>query len=162
MTEVLPQQAVKQLRTAGLVLPRPPYPGQKWTPRTPAEEHLLGEATRLDHARRLLLAELGRIRQVIGYRPGAQVREDTAREAERLKECPLTPTQLRVVAAAVEGLDIEETAARLHISWHTAKNHRTRAQAAVGARSFVHLAALCVQAGWVLVAPARPEPGVTL
>lgn len=155
----LAQQDVKRLRTAGLVLPRAPRPGERWTPRTDAEAHLLREAMRLDHARRLLLDELGRLRQASGQRSGAEIREEAAKQAARLQACPLSPTLLAVVAAGAEGLTREETASRLHLALDSVKTNRARAQAILGTRSFGQTIAVCVQAGWITVGPTRPGAG---
>lgn len=162
MNRPLADEAVKRLRAAGLVLPRAPRPGERWAPRTDAEQHLLREAQRLDQVRQALLAEVGRLRQAAGYRSGAQVREDAAREADRLRECPLTPALLKVIQAAVEGWPPDEVAERLGIAPRTLRNHRHRILMILGAGSFDHAVALSVWAGWVQPAPSGPRTGVVL
>ncbi|WP_329597789.1 LuxR C-terminal-related transcriptional regulator [Streptomyces pseudovenezuelae] len=149
MSTTSPEETVKRVRTAGLVLPRAPYPGQRWTPRTEAEAHLMREAMRLDQIRRLLLDEIGRLRQEQPTRPRAQVLADTAREAERLKECPLSPTLLNIVTAAAASESARATARRLHLSYETVKSHRHRAMSRLGVHSMEDAVALCTAAGWV-------------
>lgn len=153
--EPLAQHDIKRLRTAGLLLPRAPRPGERWVPRTDAEAHLLREAQRLDHVRQLLLAEVGRLRRASGERSGAEIREEAAREAARLRECPLSPSLLGVVAAGAAGLTQDETATRLHFASASVKTSRARVAAILGTRSFGHSIAVCVQAGWVAPGPTR-------
>lgn len=83
----LPDRLIAQLRRAGLVRPRAPYPGQVWTPRTEAEHHLLQEAYRLDRIRQLLLADLGRWRSE-ATRARRGVVAAAAETAKRLHDCP--------------------------------------------------------------------------
>lgn len=149
MSTTSPEEVVKRVRTAGLVLPRAPYPGQRWTPRTEAEGHLLREALRLDQIRRLLLDEIGRLRPDQPTRTRAQILADTAREAERLKECPLSPTLLNIVAAAAANESPRDTARRLHLSYETVKSHRHRAMSRLEVHSMDDAVALCAAAGWV-------------
>ncbi|MDX2863193.1 hypothetical protein [Streptomyces scabiei] len=98
-------QVLAQLRARGLVLPRGPRPGQPWAPRTDAESGLLFEARRLDRARQQLLAEVGRLRHLLGVRrgDGQERREGAARLAERWSGCPLGVTQLNVLVGAARG-----------------------------------------------------------
>ncbi|MDX2566052.1 LuxR C-terminal-related transcriptional regulator [Streptomyces scabiei] len=144
-------QVLAQLRARGLVLPRGPRPGQPWAPRTDAESGLLFEARRLDRARQQLLAEVGRLRHLLGVRrgDGQERREETARLAERWSGCPLGVTQLNVLVGAARGELPEETAARLHIADATVKSTRRRAVMRLEARSVTHAVAISVTAGWI-------------
>ncbi|MDX2552575.1 hypothetical protein ACKI1J_42880 [Streptomyces scabiei] len=147
----LTDQVLAQLRTAGLVLPRGPFPGRPWAPGTEAESHLLREAHRLDRARQLLLGEVGRLRHLLGVRRGDGLvkREATARLAERWSDCPLGVSQINVLVGAARGEAPEETAARLRIAHATVKNTRKRAVLRLGARSVSHAVAVSVAAGWI-------------
>lgn len=156
---VLTDKAIAQLRNAGLARPRAPYPGQVWTPRTEAEQHLLGEGQRLDRLRQFLLEEVGRLRQQTARVPRAEVLAAAARTADRLRQCPLSQSQLAVVAGAAAGETPEETADRLHLAYDTVKRHRQRAVSRLEARSMPHAVALCVAAAWVT--PGQLVGGVT-
>ncbi|GAQ61926.1 LuxR C-terminal-related transcriptional regulator [Streptomyces scabiei] len=144
-------QVLAQLRARGLVLPRGPRPGQPWAPRTDAELSLLAEARRLDRARQQLLAEVGRLRHLLGVRrgEGQERREETARLAERWSGCPLGVSQLNVLVGAARGEAPEETAARLHIADATVKSTRRRAVMRLEARSVAHAVAISVASGWI-------------
>ncbi|MFJ1664840.1 LuxR C-terminal-related transcriptional regulator [Streptomyces bottropensis] len=147
----LTERILDRLRRGALVLPRGPRPGRPWTPRTDAESRLLAEARRLDRARQLLLAEVGRLRHLLGVRrtDGQEQREETARLAERWTDCPLGVTQLNVLVGAARGEMPEETAARLHIADATVKSTRKRAVIRLQARSVTHAVAMAVAAGWI-------------
>lgn len=151
MTEVLNDKALAQLRTAGLVLPRSAQPGRYWAPGTAEEQHLLNEARRLDRVRLVLLEHVGVLRQQSGRIPRAEALAAAARTAERLRDCPLSPAQLSIVAAAAAGETPEETASRLCLSYDTVRSHRRRLLSRLEARSITHAVALCVAAGWVTV-----------
>ncbi|MFM9594507.1 hypothetical protein ACKI1O_34605 [Streptomyces scabiei] len=144
-------QVLAQLRSRGLVLPRGPRPGQPWAPRTDAESGLLFEARRLDRARQQLLAEVGRLRHMLGVRrgDGQERREEAARLTERWSGCPLGVTQLNVLVGAARGEAPEETATRLRLSHDTVKNARKRAVIRLEARSVTHVVAMAVAAGWI-------------
>jgi DNA-binding CsgD family transcriptional regulator len=143
------QLALAQARTAGLVLPRSARPGQAWVPRTPAEEQLLREAQRLERIRLLLLEELGRARAEAGRRPLSEKVAAAAREAERLKTCPLTPAQLNAVAGAAAGESVPATARRMNLARETVRSHRQRALQRLEARDMAHAVQLCTAAGWL-------------
>ncbi|WP_086746175.1 helix-turn-helix transcriptional regulator [Streptomyces scabiei] len=146
----LTAQVLAQLRTAGLVLPRGPYPGRSWAPRTEAETHLLAEARRLDRARQLLLVEVGRARHGAPRRDGREYWQAAARAALRhAVDCPLGNSQLAVLVGAALGEQPEETAARLELALGTVKTARQRAIRNLGARSITHAVALAVAAGWI-------------
>ena len=155
MTAVLTDTAIVQLRRAGLVLPRPPYPGKEWRPSTPAEQHLLQEGYRLDRARQALLGEVGRLRQQTARPSRAEALAVAARDAERLSDCPLSQSQLAAMVAAAAGERPEDTARRLSLSYDTVKSHRHRAMSRLQARSMTHAVALCVSAGWVTARQIR-------
>ncbi|MDX3629018.1 hypothetical protein PV728_01575 [Streptomyces europaeiscabiei] len=149
----LTAQALAQLRTAGLVLPRGPYPGRPWAARTEAETHLLAEARRLDRARQQLLAELGRMRHGAPSRDGREYWKAAVRAAQRQSvDCPLSGSQLAVLVGAALGERPEETAARLEVPLGTIRSTRARALDRLGARNISHAVALAVAAGWI-----RPE-----
>lgn len=156
----LTTQALTQLRTAGLVLPRGPRPGQPWAPRSEAETHLLAEARRLDRARQLLLAEIGRLRHGA---PRAEPQEQWAaavRAAQRhAVACPLGTTQLAVLVGAARGERPEDTAARLQLTLGTVKNARARCLRRLGAHTVTHAVALAVTAGWIR--PGQADGGDT-
>lgn len=140
---------VARLRAEGLVLPRSTRPGQAWVPRTDGERHLLREAQRLDRIRLLLLEELGRARAEAGQVPISQRVAAAAREAERLKECPLTPAQLNAVAGAAAGESVPATARRMGLARETVRSHRLRALQRLEARDMDHAVELCTAAGWL-------------
>ncbi|MFM9473985.1 helix-turn-helix domain-containing protein [Streptomyces scabiei] len=149
----LTAQVLAQLRTAGLVLPRGPYPGRPWAPRTEAETHLLAEAQRMDRARQLLLAELGRMRHGTPHRDAREVRKAAVRAALRhAADCPLSGGQLAVLVGAAIGEKPEETAARLDMPLGTLRSTRARVLDRLGALNITHAAVLAVAAGWI-----RPE-----
>ncbi|MEH0657560.1 hypothetical protein QA860_07390 [Streptomyces stelliscabiei] len=146
----LTTQALAQLRTAGLVLPRGPYPGRPWAARTEAEAHLLAEARRLDRARQQLLAEVGRLRHGAPSRDDREVRRAAVRAAQRhAVDCPLGTSQLAVLVGAALGERPEQTAARLELALGTIRSARNRAIHLLGARSITHAVALAVAAGWI-------------
>jgi DNA-binding CsgD family transcriptional regulator len=147
----LTDQVLAQLRNRGLVPPRAPRPGQPWRPRTEAETHLLAEARHLDRARQLLLAEVGRLRHMLGVRrtDGQERREADARAAVRWSGCPLGVTQMSVLIGAARGERSEETAARLHIADGTVKSTRVRVLRRLEARTITHAVAIAVTAGWI-------------
>lgn len=151
MTAQLTDKTLAQVRHSGLALPRAPYPGQEWTPRTPAEQHLLREGRRLDRLRMLLLEEVGRLRQQQRRKPRAERVADASRTIERLKDCPLSPRELDVIAAAAAGELPEETAARLVLAYQSITSHRQRAVSRLQARNVTHAVALCAAAGWITV-----------
>lgn len=159
MNATLTDKHLAQLRTAGLARPRPPYPGQEWKPRTPAEQHLLSEGHRLDRLRLLLLEEVGRLRRQTAGTPRADVLADAARTAERLRECPLPPALFAAVAAAAAGETPEDTARRLCLSHSAVKTNRQRAVARLKARSMTHAVALALAHGWLLPADVITEGG---
>jgi DNA-binding CsgD family transcriptional regulator len=154
----LPDRLIAQLRRAGLVRPRAPYPGQVWTPRTEAEHHLLQEAYRLDRVRQLLLADLGRWRSE-ATRARRGVVAAAAETAKRLHGCPLSTQMLSVVAAAAAGESPEETALRLGLSYEAIKSHRARAVHRLHARNIPHAVAICTARGWVTA--GQIEQGLT-
>jgi DNA-binding CsgD family transcriptional regulator len=147
----LPDQVLAQLRTGGLVPPRGPRPGLAWVPRTEAETHMLAEGRRLDRARHLLLAEVGRLRHLLGVRrtDGQERREADARAAAQWSGCPLGVSQLSVLVGAARGELPEETAARLHLAYGTVKSTRVRAVRRLEARNITHAVAIAVAAGWI-------------
>ena len=149
MSEPLKDKVIAQLRRGGLELPRGPRPGQRWIPTSTAEQQLLAEARRLDRVRLLLLEEVGRLRQVTARIPRAEVIAAAAREAEHMKRCPLNPTELLVVTGAARGETAEETATRLQFAHDTVRNARVRAVDKLGARSMLHVVALCLTEEWV-------------
>lgn len=149
MIVVLTDKVLAQLRTAGLALPKSPYPGQAWAPRTDAEQHLLRESRRLDRLRQLLLEEVGRLRKEAGHKPRREVIAAAAHTAGRLKDCPLSPQERAIIAAAAAGESPQETARRLCLAYDTVKSHRQRALSRLEARSVPHAVALAVAAGWV-------------
>jgi len=159
VTATLTDRHLAQLRIAGLARPRPPYPGQEWKPRTPAEEHLLSEGHRLDRLRLLLLEEIGRLRRQTACAPRAQVIAAAVRKAERLRECPLSPALLAVVAAAAVGEAPEDTARRLCLSYESVKTNRQRAVSRLGARSMTHAVALALAHGWLLAEDVLGDGG---
>lgn len=127
----------------GLVLPKLPFPGRSWEPRTGAERHLLGQARALDLVRRQLLGEIGRLRQELGEREVRRMHVLTGPTR------PLTAQQLEVLAGAATGETLEETASRMCLSFHTVKSHRVRAVKRLGARDMTHAVALAMAAGWI-------------
>lgn len=159
MNAALTDKHLAQLRTAGLARPRPPYPGQEWKPRTPAEQHLLGECHRLDRLRLLLLEEVGRLRGQAPQASRAEVMAAAARTADRMSKCPLTPAQFAAVAAAAAGEPLEDTARRLALSYETVKTNRQRAVARLEARGMTHAVALSLAHGWLLPADVLTESG---
>ncbi|WP_171111279.1 MULTISPECIES: LuxR C-terminal-related transcriptional regulator [unclassified Streptomyces] len=148
-TAVLTDRAIAQMRRAGLVRPRPPYPGQEWRPRTEAEQHLLREGYRLDRLRLVLLEEVGRLRQAAALAPRAEVLAAAARTADRLRDCPLSSAELGAIAAAAAGESPEETASRLCLSYDAVRSQRKRAVSRLQARSVAQAVALCMAAGWI-------------
>lgn len=142
------------VRSSGLLLPRAPYPGQPWTPRTPAEEHLLAEAQRLDRVRLVLLGDLGRLRHELGVRTARRQRMAAAQQrAGRLAGCPLNASELNVLQASATGEEMAATAARMKISEHAVGRHRQRAVEKLDAGGLAHAVALAVDAGWITAAP---------
>lgn len=159
MSATLTDKALAQARIAGLARPRPPYPGQEWKPRTPAEQHLLREGHRLDRLRLLLLEEVGRLRGQTAQTPRADVLAAAARTAVRLRRRPLPPALFAAVAAAAAGETPEETAGRLCLSHSAVKTNRQRAVARLEARSMTHAVALALAHGWLLPADVLTESG---
>ncbi|WP_432193780.1 helix-turn-helix transcriptional regulator [Streptomyces sp. bgisy027] len=149
MSEPLKDKEIAQLRRGGLLLPPGPRPGRRWLPGTPAEQHLLSEGRRLDRVRLLLLEEVGRLRQVAARIPRAEVLAAAAREAERMKRCPLSQTELLIVTGAARGETAEQTAARLHFAHDTVRTARVRAVDKLGANNMLHVVALCLTEEWV-------------
>jgi DNA-binding CsgD family transcriptional regulator len=146
----LTDRHLAQLRTAGLALPRAPYPGQEWKPRTAAEEHLLGEGHRLDRLRLVLLEEVGRLRGRTVRAERAEVTAAAVRTADRMSKCPLTTAQFTVVEAAAAGEPLEDTARRLFLSYEAIKTNRRRAVDRLQARDMTHAVALALAHGWLL------------
>lgn len=151
MTGILGDKALAQLRQAGLVLPRSGQPGRYWVPGTADEQHLLNEGRRLDRVRLVLLEHVGVLRQQTGRVPRGQALAAAARTAERLRDCPLSPAQLSVLAGAAAGETPQETASRLCLSYEAVRSQRQRVLSKLEARSITHAVALCVAAGWVTV-----------
>ncbi|MFJ2002151.1 helix-turn-helix transcriptional regulator [Streptomyces chartreusis] len=149
MSEPLKDKVIVQLRRGGLQLPRGPRPGRQWAPVTPGERQLLLEARRLDRVRLLLLEEVGRLRQMTARIPRAEILAAAAREAERMKHCPLSQPELLIVVGAASGETVEETAARLHSAYDTVRNARVRAVEKLRARSMLHAVALCLTEEWI-------------
>ncbi|MEW2570463.1 LuxR C-terminal-related transcriptional regulator [Streptomyces sp. NPDC047070] len=138
-------ELLEQIRAAGLVLPRPRQAGQAWVPATDAERHLLSQARRLDRARRLLLGQIGWLRQ--------EYTEQAARHAQAAPRatapCPLTAGQLEVLAAVAVGEPVAETARRLLLPHDTIRSRRRRINARLGTRSTAQAAVLAATAGWI-------------
>lgn len=161
VSEPLGKDVLATIARAGLVLPRPPFPGQRWQPRTPAEQHLLRQARALDVMRRQLLAEIGRLQAGVGHLYGkgrllqAEVAEleETVRDLGREREPradlvgDLSPAELEVLVSAATGESGEEFARRMCINPHTVKTRRRRAIRRLGARSFTQAVAIVVAAG---------------
>ncbi len=146
----LPDKTLAQLRATGLVPPRGPRPGLAWAPRTAAETHLLNEGRRLDRARQLLLAEVGRLRHHLGIHAGGKEKRQAAARAATLRaRCPLSPALLNVLTGAARGESAEETATRLYVSYETVRTNRQRAVQRLEARTVSHAVAIAVAAGWV-------------
>lgn len=156
----IPDSVLEQIRTAGLVLPRAPYPGQEWKPRTPAEQHLLQEGHRLNQALQAALGEIGRLRHeravLAARRQRIQAAPDTQEHAaaadrarQRLSNCPLSPGQLAVLVAAAAGESAADTARRLLIPYDTIRSRRQRLTARLAARNTTHAVAIAVAAGWI-------------
>lgn len=143
----LPDGALERIRTAGLVLPRAPYSGQEWKPRTPAERHLLNEGHRLNQALEAALGEIGRLRHELTVRAARRQRIQSA--ADRLRDCPLTPAQLTVLIAAAAGESTGDTARRLLIPYDTIRSRRQRIATRLAARNTTHAVAIAVAAGWI-------------
>lgn len=59
----------------------------------------------------------------------------------------LTPRELEIVQAIVDGLDNQQIAAQLHLSPFTVKTHANRAMMKTGARDRAQLVTIAVQAG---------------
>lgn len=142
MTGPIPPGVLATIVRAGLVLPRPPFPGQPWRPRTEAEVHLLRQARQMDRARQVLLGEVGRLRKVL-------VDHHVADRRQLAGQCPLTPQQLETLAAAAAGETLGETALRLIVSVDTLKSRRSRIVKLLGARDLSHAVALAMAAGWL-------------
>lgn len=152
------RELVARARAAGLRLPRA-LPGQQWRPSTPAEQHLLCEARRLDHIREMLLAEVGRLRRLAPERPADDARSELARVAVP-EDCPLPAGQLGALAAAAHGESVEATARRCHVTVNTVNSQRGKAASKLGAASVAHAVALAVAAGWIRVGqPAGQQDG---
>jgi DNA-binding CsgD family transcriptional regulator len=152
----LTDKGLARIRAGGLCLPRAPHPGQRWTPRTPAETHLLTEAQRLDRFRLALVSEVGTLRaqasaEAVRAARDAQPSASPVRAVRPSvpEGCPLNPQQLTALAAAAAGESTLDTSRRLLIPQGTVKDQRKRAVARLGARSIIHAVALCVSAGWI-------------
>ncbi|MFD9445481.1 hypothetical protein ACFWBR_42450 [Streptomyces sp. NPDC060006] len=139
-------EVLGQIRTAGLVLPRPPVSGQGWAPATGAEKHLLREGYRLDRVRQLLLAEVGRLRRFYVDRAA---RRTAGPGADTADACPLLPVELRALVGAAAGESPRETGRRALVNEATVCRHRLAGQRRLGARSVTHAVALAVAAGWI-------------
>ncbi|MGW3417025.1 LuxR C-terminal-related transcriptional regulator [Streptomyces phaeochromogenes] len=148
MSAPLSADVLGQIRTAGLALPRPPYPGQGWTPLTGPEQHLLREGYRLDRVRQLLLAEIGRLRRLYADR-AVQRSAAAVGPLEHPELCPLSHAELRALVAAASGEAPRETARRLLLTEDTVRRHRLAAQRRLGARSMPHAVAITVAARWI-------------
>jgi DNA-binding CsgD family transcriptional regulator len=159
-SEPLTDSVLKEIRTAGLVLPRSPYPYQPWVPRPGAEEHLLREAQRLEKFRRALLGEVGWLRHERAVRAARRERIAAAartgqrvlapaRTAGQASDCPLTAEQLTVLAAAAAGESQQDTSRRLLIPYDTIRSRSKSAVARLAARSTTHAVAIAVAAGWI-------------
>lgn len=144
----LSADVLAQIRTAGLTLPRPPYPGQGWTPLTGPEQHLLREGYRLDRVRQLLLAEIGRLRRIYADR-AVQRSAGAAGPLEHAELCPLTHGERTALAAAAAGESPADTSRRLLIPYDTVRSQRKRAVSRLGARTVIHAVAIAVAAGWI-------------
>lgn len=142
MSGPIPTGVLATIARIGLVLPRAPYPGQPWQPRTEAEAHLLRQARHMDRARQVLLGEVGRLR-------GALADLHAADREQGAVQRPLTVAQWEALAAAARGETLDETAARLIVSVHTLKSRRARIVRLLGARDLTHAVALAVAAGWL-------------
>lgn len=148
--EILADEVLARLRTAGLALPRAPHPGREWTPRTEAERHLFREACRLDKVRRMLLEDIARRAQ-----QDARLRRVFAARAPRPEErgaagaCPVPPHELEALAAAAAGETLEQMSARLILSYDTIRTRRRRALQRLGVHSVTQAVALLVDGGWI-------------
>ncbi|QQM44976.1 helix-turn-helix transcriptional regulator [Streptomyces liliifuscus] len=145
MSAPLPADVLEQIRTAGLVLPRPPHPGQQWKARTDAETHLLREGYRLDRVRQLLLGELGRLHRVRAEE--AARRKRTADAMPPL--CPLSQADLAALKSAAAGESSTDTSRRLLMPYDTVRAQRKRAMSRLGARTVTQAVGLAVAAGWI-------------
>ncbi|MET4923628.1 LuxR C-terminal-related transcriptional regulator [Streptomyces sp. PSRA5] len=146
----LGRDALRAIGRDGLVLPRAPYPGQKWKPTTPAETHLVAEARRLDGHRRKLLAEIARM-QLAANRDRAARRGGRRPVAPVFVE-PLTERDVEVLAAAAAGESETETADRLGLTTSGVKSRRTTARLRLGAPTFARALVIATAAG--VISPA--------
>lgn len=146
----LGRDALRTIARDGLVLPRAPYPGQKWKPSTPAETHLVAEGRRLDGHRRRLLAEIARM-QLAANRARAARRGDRRPVSPVFVE-PLTDRDLEVLAAAAAGETETETADRLGLTTSGVKSRRTTARLRLGAPTFARALVIATAAG--VISPA--------
>lgn len=161
MSEPLGKDVLAAIARAGLALPRAPFPGQAWQPRTPAEAHLLRQARALDVMRRQLLGEVGRLQARVGHltRTGRDLRaeveefEETVRDLGRERDpatdpvADLTPEELEALVSAAAGETVDAFARRVCLSPNTVKTRRQRAIKRLGAGSFTHAVAMVVAAG---------------
>lgn len=172
VAEALGRDALKGIARDGLVLPRAPYPGQKWKPRTPDEGHLLGEGRRLNTQRERLLAQIGfmqdeaekmRARVAALQDENAQLRADARqlRQAARasLEEradpavlTRLTGADLQILDAAARGETLALTAARLGLTAATVKGRRNTVRRRLDVPTFAR--ALVVATAASVVTPA--------
>ncbi|MFB6950213.1 LuxR C-terminal-related transcriptional regulator [Streptomyces niveus] len=141
----LGRDALRAIARDGLVLPRAPYPGQKWKPSTPAETHLVAEARRLDGHRRKLLAEIARM-QLAANRRGRAGTSARGPVAPVFVE-PLTERDVEVLAAAAAGESETETADRLGLTTSAVKSRRTTARLRLGAPTFARALVIATAAG---------------
>ncbi|MFD3483813.1 hypothetical protein [Streptomyces sp. NPDC058665] len=142
----LGRDVIRAIARDGLVLPRAPYPGQKWRPTTSAERHLLGEGRRLGRNCERLLAELGRMREQQAARRRRAATEDRPAGAAAFREC-LTDCDLEALAAAALGETERQTAARLGLTLSAVKGRRESAAHRVGASTFARALVIATAAG---------------
>ncbi|MGW6309171.1 LuxR C-terminal-related transcriptional regulator [Streptomyces niveus] len=141
----LGRDALRAIARDGLVLPRAPYPGQKWKPTTPAETHLVAEGRRLDGHRRKLLAEIARM-QLAANRHGRAGTSARGPVSPVFVE-PLTERDVEVLAAAAAGESETETADRLGLTTSGVKSRRTAARLRLGAPTFARALVIATAAG---------------
>ena len=63
-------------------------------------------------------------------------------------DCPLRPSELRVMRMLCDGFEVPEIARRLGVSEKTVYNHAGAARAALGVRTTVAAGAMVVREGW--------------
>lgn len=113
---------------------------------------------------RTLLPHTGRARRTSPIRPRVAPHHSRRAPARgtRAGACPLTETELRVLAGVMDGLSYREIAEQMGRATSTIRSHTNNALARLGVQSTCQAVLECVRHGWLTWADTDPLAAILL